>query len=239
MYSLRASTGTHSVCLCVYHQNAKLLVSALRESSLTLNDLMASLVCSPTSAKCMLERCEQCPSSDCLPQLILAACPMINDMETIEYKKWVSASLVDVRVDVDVFQDQLVTAITELTSHHFIAKSQAQYLKERKSSLQQEEIIVLMDFAENFSFVVQDAVQGFHWDTNQATLHPMVVYHKALEAGDSLQCTSYCIISDSMEHSTAAVHLFITKLLEDLRHSLKCTSVSYFTDGAASQYKNK
>ena len=36
-------------------------------------------------------------------------------------------------------------------------------------------IIVLLDFAENYSFDVQDAVQGFHWDTTLTTLHPFVL----------------------------------------------------------------
>ena len=30
------------------------------------------------------------------------------------------------------------------------------------------EIIVLLDFAENYSFLVQDAVQGYHWENSQA-----------------------------------------------------------------------
>jgi len=36
--------------------------------------------------------------------------------------------------------------------------------------------IILLDFAENFSFVCQDAVQGFHWETCQANLHPVVIH---------------------------------------------------------------
>ena len=40
----------------------------------------------------------------------------------------------------------------------------------------EDECIILLDFAENFSIAIQDAAQGFHWDNSQATLHPFVDY---------------------------------------------------------------
>lgn len=36
---------------------------------------------------------------------------------------------------------------------------------------------MILDFAENDSFIRQDAVQGYHWETSQATLHPFAGYH--------------------------------------------------------------
>ena len=56
-----------------------------------------------------------------------------------------------------------------------------------------------MDFAENYSFVCQDAVQGFHWDTSQVTLHPVVVYYK--DNSQSLSCKSFCMVCDEREHN--------------------------------------
>ena len=35
---------------------------------------------------------------------------------------------------------------------------------ECKENLEENEIIILGGFAENYSFVVQDEVQGFHWN---------------------------------------------------------------------------
>ena len=32
------------------------------------------------------------------------------------------------------------------------------------------------DFAENFTFVMQDEVQSYHWNNAQATIHPLVCY---------------------------------------------------------------
>ncbi len=101
-------------------------------------------------------------------------------------------------------------------------------------------MVVLLDFAENFSFLVQDAVQAFHWDNRQATLHPFVVYKQPESGMGDLECHSFCVISDSTEHSTSAVHCFLRKLFEELRKMPgDLTQVLYFSDDASSQYKNR
>lgn len=54
-----------------------------------------------------------------------------------------------------------VENMSGLTNHHFIAKCQSKYLKEKKLIISQEECIVLLDFQENYTFLVQDAIQGY------------------------------------------------------------------------------
>ena len=66
------------------------------------------------------------------------------------------------------------------------------------------------DFSEHFSFVVQDAAQGFHWDASQCTIHPFVV-HWWLDGEQHHQ--SYCIISDCTKHTAVTVHAFLRSLV--------------------------
>ena len=58
----------------------------------------------------------------------------------------------------------LANKVFALCEHHFFAKAQSDYLRTRKENLQQHEAIILLDFAENYLSVIQDAVQGFHWE---------------------------------------------------------------------------
>jgi hypothetical protein len=51
-------------------------------------------------------------------------------------------------------------------------------LKGKKYSLQDAEVIVLGDFSQNYSFTIQDTAQGFHWNNQQATIHPFLSYFK-------------------------------------------------------------
>jgi hypothetical protein len=65
----------------------------------------------------------------------------------------------------------LLAKLLLLLRHPFIATQQAVFLKELKCNLQSGEFVVLCDFAENYSFVLQDEAQGFHWNNAQATIH--------------------------------------------------------------------
>ena len=71
---------------------------------------------------------------------------------------------------VDEYITLLANKVFPLCEDHVIAKAQSDYLRTQKENLQQDEGIILLDFAENYSFVIQDAVQGFHWENSLATL---------------------------------------------------------------------
>ena len=77
------------------------------------------------------------------------------------------------------------------SAHSYISKSQAKYLKERKENLKEDECLVLLDFAENYQFVIQDEVAGYHWCKTYCTLHPVVIYVKQDE---KLVSHTYCYV---------------------------------------------
>ena len=96
-----------------------------------------------------------------------------------------------------------------------------------------------MDFAENYSFHVQNAIQAYHWANTQATLHPYVIY---FTQNGKQNHDSFVIISEKLTHDTSSVHLFNSKVIEYLKQKFGYKNVKkiyYFTDGAASQYKKK
>ena len=96
---------------------------------------------------------------------------------------------------VEEFIAKIVDDAYEVFPDHFIAKTQANHLQIAKENFSENELIILLDFAENYSFVVQDPVQGFHWENSQGTLHPFFASSK----GD-LKHTSICVISDCLKH---------------------------------------
>jgi hypothetical protein len=54
----------------------------------------------------------------------------------------------------DEFVRTFVSTLPKVLHHDFIARQQAQFLQEAKSSLKAGEFLVVGDFAENYSFVV-------------------------------------------------------------------------------------
>ena len=234
------SKGTHSVCVCKTHQNVKLIVATFPfVEKLTYHDLMEQLVCSVSSKKCMLHRCEDCPGRSALVSFLVNKFEKvtIDGDENIFFKQWVT-TLEEHVLPLSEITEKLITEIEVLTTHHYIAKNQSAFLNYLKQNLELHEAIIILDFSENYSFVVQDAVQGFHWNNTQSTIHPIAIYYKEPNE-DVCKICCMCVISDCMTHDAITVHSFIKvalKYLTQIRPQL--SKLYYFTDGAASQYKN-
>ena len=149
----------------------------------------------------MLHLCTECPDKTKLSSTFKTI--FDNDDfdfdSTTSYKQWVSTdrtTLVNLESTVNEFIDILTDKVFELCHHHFIKVQQAAYLSEAKAILDSETCIILMDFAENYSFLVQDAIQSFYWQNQQATLHLFAVYHS--DDDGKLKCDGCCVISDHL-----------------------------------------
>ena len=86
---------------------------------------------------------------------------MIHDL--IKYKQWVRtyrSNLEEDEDDFDNFLNKLTSMFFQLTEH-FIAKKQSRFLRVKKASLKFDEAVLIVNFAENFSFIVQDCAQSY------------------------------------------------------------------------------
>ena len=75
------------------------------------------------------------------------------------------------------FVNEICKLAKFLCEHHYIKNSPATYLEHCKSALPKDNAFILLDFAENYSFIVQDVFQGCLWNS-QATLHLVIIYEK-------------------------------------------------------------
>lgn len=222
---LAGASGTHSVC----------------ERNLSdYQSLLKMMICENPSERCYLRSCSKCPGTDVLKH-ILTELFDDNNIDTITYKQWTStdrSTLETIIKSIEEFVDTLIESLEKLLSHSFTAKQQSQYLNHLKETITIGVFITLLDFSENFSFIVQDAVQGFHWNNSQATIHPFVFYFK--DENNQLRNGNFVIISDCLKHDATAVNLFIKHYLQFLQENYEQRSkVIYFSDGCGGQYKNK
>ena len=128
----------------------------------------------------------------------------------IEFKQWTTTDrteLVHNALPADEFIEELCEKLDKITSHSYIAKSQAKYLADLKDNLKENEAIVLGDFAENYQFLIQDEVQGYHWSKKYCSLHPIVIYYKS---GMELIEKSLFVLSEDIDHNVS----FVYKVLE-------------------------
>lgn len=239
---LAGASGTHTVCVCCIHQNVKLMAAAVGLSD--CKSLLSTIVCDINNENCMIGQCSQCPGVDALDfnELCHEIRDDDDDENTISYRQWVSTDrckLVTILEPFSEFKEHFAMKLRDLKSHHFIAKSQSQFLKDTKLNLPQNECVVIADFSENYTFVLQDEIQSYHWVNVQATVHPFCVYFKK-ESGEDTCHRSLCVISDCMEHTTTAVYAFQKQLVLFIKSFIpNLKKILYFSDGCAGHYKNR
>jgi hypothetical protein len=246
---LAGASGTHTVCVCTIHQNVILMMSAAKIAEMTkeyenpltnYRSCLDRLICTTPQSSCYLGECDECPGIETFQQELRSVFDE-EMVDTVVYREWVSVDRTTLRTEckgVNEFVDIFCARLHALLRHSFIATSQAKYQKQLKNNLIEGEVLVICDFSENYSFVMQDAAQGYHWNNAQATVHPFVAYFKE---NSELKHTSFVVISECLRHDTVAVHLFKKKMIEHLNDTLPFipAKVYYFSDGAASQYKNR
>lgn len=121
--------------------------------------------------------------------------------------------------------------------HSFIAKQQAKYLAQKKEELGEGEFVVISDFSENYSFVIQEAPQAEYFSKKQCTIHPFCIYFKK---NGVVESQSLIVISEDTDHYFPQVYLFKRKLVDYLKNKFgNVNKIFFFSDGAPMQYKNK
>jgi hypothetical protein len=93
-----------------------------------------------------------------------------------------------------------------------VSKQQSAYINWKKNNLLDKKVLVQCDFNENYTFIIQEAAQAFHYNNNQASIHTAVYYYKM---NDEVCHDSLAIISDDLTHNTVAVYAQ-QLLIEDL-----------------------
>ena len=61
---IAGASGTHSVCVCTYHENIKLMLAAIKDLGKTYHELIDMIVCDSKNNECMVHRCTSCPGID-------------------------------------------------------------------------------------------------------------------------------------------------------------------------------
>lgn len=243
------SSGTHTVCVCTIHQNVKLIIHGIKIESITnktishYRDCISHIICSEPTPNCYLLKCEDCPGLDKFREYLKNAFLEndYDDDELLSFSQWVSTdrcNLQSYTQPLNEALDYFIIKLKKLIPHYYISLQQSNFIKQIKLTLNDTEVLVSCDFAENYSFIIQNAAQSFHYNNLQATIHPFVIYYRNIE--DELCHYSFIVISDCLHHDTVAVYLFIEKMMKFLKNKLsRLSKIYYVTDGAASQYKNK
>ena len=127
------------------------------------------------------------------------------------------------------------TIIPQFLQHCFVKRHQAaSYNEEREKATSglndPTDAVIQIDFSENYTCVAQDEIQSAHWNQRQVSLFTVATWHSGV-------LHSSVVASDNIVHSKDTVIAYMDLILGDLPDSVK--SVSIWSDGPASQFKNR
>ena len=98
------------------------------------------------------------------------------------------------------------------------------------------EITVQINFAENCAVKEQDEIQSARWSNKQITVFTGLVWFLN---DDTVERRSFVLVTDYLGYVKYAVHVFLNIILENIRAETSFHTVHVFSDGAASQFKQK
>ncbi|KAK3931753.1 Protein CapI [Frankliniella fusca] len=242
------TAGTENVCVCEQHQNVTLMCHALRPRLVdnvswddmtvfkSYDTLLPAVMCNPAGEECFARKCVVCKNySDNLRSVLDE---VLGD--TVTFSRWEKVSkksqLISRQDSKENFCDLFLQSVCDLAWHDFLARMQQSALWHLKCDMPPGHVLVCADFAENYSFTIQNSVQGFHWNNSQATVHPFVCY---FGSEGKTQHLSFVVISNCKDHNSLTVYVFQKQLIAFLKEKFpELHKLIYFTDGCAAQYKN-
>lgn len=242
---LAGSAGTHNVCVCTIHQNFKAMIDAISLENISngtlknYKDCINFVLCGKPKPNCYLKICKRCPKiqnfSDYLENIMEE-----RNISQVIFSTWKATdrcTLIKECLSTRTFIEALSFALEKLITHHFLAKQQSKFIDDKKNNLSNGEVLVQLDFSENYAYVAQNAAQQFHYNNDQCSIFPAVVYYKSK---GQLQHRSYLSMSDCTTHDAAAVYLMQKKLVPEICKLIpKVEKIIYISDGAKQHFKNR
>lgn len=240
---LRSETPGN-LCLCIYHENIRLLLLAAKDLPKRTSDFIIKIVCSSEKKDCMLSKCENCRRNI---ELILdenAEQEEIGDDE-VQYQQWLKDEQGKITRQKlsgtmsEIF-NKLKEKVPQFLQHEYIRKSQADSFENLKNHLSSDAIILHIDFSENYNFQYQDEIQSAHWNSESCTLYTAILYYK--NNNMDLCFESYVVVSNYLTHDKYAVVSFNNVILENFKKNHpehKISSIHYQSDGTGQHFKQK
>lgn len=236
---LLSSSLPHNVCVCRYHVNFNFIITAIKKEVPDFHETPAKLLelmsCNITAEKCMTGECNSCKQD-----VFAIIQPDTNFEKTVTYSQWKEVDgrpkLVEMEASLEGVISQLNGQLPMFKVHYFVNKIQSKFFEEQKKMPNQ--LVIQVDFAENYEAGYQDEIQSAHWSHSQVTIFTCCSWF------DGTVLQSFAIISNDLAHDKHAVYTFLKTILLYIKElfctkELEVKDLVIFSDGSAAQFKNK
>ncbi|XP_045775471.1 uncharacterized protein LOC123874272 [Maniola jurtina] len=245
--------SNRNTCSCIVHVNMDLLIKSLNTNKIIKETngsaVLQSLCCDIHQENCLNRTCKTCS------QRVIQYGEFSND-KCMNYYQWVTNKVKYELNGSEKYSKKTTKMKFEDTPHNLIEKlenSLTPYLKhclninqqykninDLKMSLAPKEVLVHMDFSENYTTKFHEEVQSRHFGSSpeQITLHTSVVYLLDPETGLS-KSYSMCTVSECTRHDAEAIWAHVIAILEYVKEITGFDTIHFVTDSPSSQYRNR
>ena len=208
---------------------------------------------------CIFHLCKNCGGIMKLQESIIKQKPDLDWNQVVTWHQWKNLSMGETENSSDNKQEKpkrildkvryrgtiaellsrFINSVNHMSIHLFHFRWQAFQFDECKKQLQDGDILLIMDFATNYSHHKQDEVHDAFWCRKQTTLHPTIAYYPCPCKCGHLVCDEIMILSNDLKHDSFAVNTFVEKALTHLRENkVTIKRLIMWSDNCGPQYKS-
>ncbi|CAG5000393.1 unnamed protein product [Parnassius apollo] len=213
------------------------------------NAILETLVCTVDSESCMKGVCSKCKTRGIVYE-------KNNRERIVPLRQWVRKSEVvekggkkiKISKNVPVTENHTIQEVIQIfenelmnfRTHLYNIQHQYKAYRQCIDGLTGTEVALHIDFSENYASKYHSEVQSHHFGSrNQVTLNTAVMYNYSTET-QSIEVTSYSTVSSNQNHGPSAIWAHLHPILSEVKNKHPIvTTVHFFSDGPATQYKQK
>ena len=255
-YVVIPKESDRQTCMCKICENLALVVDklkalkCLRMDVVNVDKLLNAVACDETSETRMHGGCPKCEESH--GHIPLKAGIDLNEAtswqawKTIKENREIAKETKQVTITkkttsegtVGDLIDECSSLLKRYKKHAFNIRHQFAFCRKLQQNLKENECIIHIDFAENYIAKMESEIQSAHFGASkvQITLHTGVYY----VGGAENKATSFCSISDSLQHNPASIWAHLEHTLDDIQNKhQQIDTVHFMSDGPTTQYRQK
>lgn len=241
-------------CMCIVHDNMALMITKLRSMNIinpiSPSEMLKEICCDSSNEECLGRICNLCK----LKEMKISE---YDDTEMITYEKW-GTTRVEVMIKgekklcqktikekIQCTKKDLVSEVLKATpsflSHVRNIVHQYRSIDRIKRNLALNEVLVHIDFSENYICKYAQEIQSVHFggSKQQISLHTVVFYYRP-EQSSSAVPVSLCTLSENLRHDPGAICAHLEPIIAEIIKLVPQLKVVHFlSDGPSTQYKNK
>ena len=202
------------------------------------------------SKKCVLRKCNACGIDNYRKALKHLNKNILKKNATAFWSQWGIGKVFNGRKTVKrwmlqkesgsclILLNKYLEQLNKISSHQFMKIWQLKQFNISLQNLCKGQVLLVHDFSQNLLLYAQDEVTAAHWDHEQVTLHPTVVYY----VGPCRKMIKEEVIhmTNNRKHIEKTVAVFQKKTIEFLKSKkVPILEILEWTDNAPCQYKSR